>query len=317
MPISLSHLSLDNQRSIALSYFGSSETDDLRHYFRYYSSQCIQVAQVSGTGFPLRSVQDVTDVAADIRARISYADIKTRLASRFASSYGSDATKTSESQIDNAISLVIRLLMMLDVGNFQNAYTGRARFVWESGTVDDFLRNIPIFSRNAPTHGSGGKFNAVFNARGIERIAGIKVRLTTNISDHLLLREEMKTLTVFHHASFLKRQQKPLLCYFRKGNQAVQKWYHQLGDADDLDPKAIKCGSPERYIDNYTFWRDRLSILKDAFDEAQPSTLTQWWNDRREGVQWYTLWLAIGFTVFFGLIQSIEGAIQVYKALQS
>jgi len=58
-------------------------------------------------------------------------------------------------------------------------------------------------------------------------------------------------------------------------------------------------------------------ILKQVFDESRPSTLLQWWNDRRNGVQWYTFWVAILvllFTMFFGMVQSIEGALQVYKA---
>lgn len=73
----------------------------------------------------------------------------------------------------------------------------------------------------------------------------------------------------------------------------------------------------ERQIDHFHFWRDRLVILKQAYDEATPRALPQWWYDRRNGPQWYTFWTAIVvlvLTVFFGLIQSIEGAIQVYKA---
>jgi hypothetical protein len=35
-------------------------------------------------------------------------------------------------------------------------------------------------------------------------------------------------------------------------------------------------------------------------------------------VQWYNFWLAValivGMTFFFGVIQSVEGAMQVYKA---
>lgn len=58
-------------------------------------------------------------------------------------------------------------------------------------------------------------------------------------------------------------------------------------------------------------------MLKQAYDETTPRGLPQWWYDRRNGVQWYTFWTAIVvlvLTVFFGLVQSVEGAIQVYKA---
>jgi hypothetical protein len=75
----------------------------------------------------------------------------------------------------------------------------------------------------------------------------------------------------------------------------------------------------KRQIQNFKVWRNRLIMLKEAFDEARPKTLRQWWHDRRNGVQWYTFWVAIvilALTIFFGLIQSIEGAMQVYAAFK-
>ena len=46
-------------------------------------------------------------------------------------------------------------------------------------------------------------------------------------------------------------------------------------------------------------------------------TINQWWNDRRNGVQWYTFWVAVLvliLTIVFGMAQTVEGALQVYKA---
>lgn len=86
------------------------------------------------------------------------------------------------------------------------------------------------------------------------------------------------------------------------------------------DRRLTRCGNlntSERQVQNFKFWRDRLVVLKQAYDEATPSTLSQWWHDRRNGVQWYTFWVAVlvlTLTIFFGLVQSIEGALQVYKA---
>ena len=74
-----------------------------------------------------------------------------------------------------------------------------------------------------------------------------------------------------------------------------------------------------RQMENFGYWHDRLVILKEVYDEARPSTLSQWWYDRRNGVQWYTFWVALLvliLTIMFGLIQCIEGAIQAYVALK-
>jgi hypothetical protein len=90
-----------------------------------------------------------------------------------------------------------------------------------------------------------------------------------------------------------------------------------------LDPLARECGQlkvEERQIENFEYWHDRLVILKQVFDEAEPSNIRQWWNDRRKKVQWYTFWVAaivLFLTILFGLIQCVEGAIQVYYAAKS
>lgn len=60
-------------------------------------------------------------------------------------------------------------------------------------------------------------------------------------------------------------------------------------------------------------------ILKQAYDDATPNTLRQWWCGRRNGVQWYTFWVAIlvlSITTFASLIQCVAGALQMYKAYE-
>ena len=87
-----------------------------------------------------------------------------------------------------------------------------------------------------------------------------------------------------------------------------------------LDGRATRCGqlrADDRQIESFAFWHDRLVVLKQVFDEAEPRTFSRLWYDRRKGVQWYTFWAAIFvvcLTMLFGLIQSVEGALQVYKA---
>jgi len=109
------------------------------------------------------------------------------------------------------------------------------------------------------------------------------------------------------------------------GDKKTLRWFRREQKrcvVDELiDGNAIKCHplkTKDRRIGNFVFWNDRLVMLKQAFDEADPKTVRQWWSDRRKPVQWFNFWFAValvvGLTVFFGLVQSIEGAIQVYKA---
>jgi len=102
------------------------------------------------------------------------------------------------------------------------------------------------------------------------------------------------------------------------GNKKVRRWYSKEVNGEGLDPGVLNCRrlrAQERQMANFQFWHDRLVILKQLFDESQPSDLKMAWYDRRNGVQWYTFWVAIlilFLTIFFGCIQSVEGALQVY-----
>lgn len=82
----------------------------------------------------------------------------------------------------------------------------------------------------------------------------------------------------------------------------------------------LSCGyskTDDGQIENFVRWNDRLVVLKQVFDEVTPRNLSQWWHDRRNGVQWWTFWVAIlvlGMTLLFGFIQCIIGIAQVYAA---
>lgn len=109
-----------------------------------------------------------------------------------------------------------------------------------------------------------------------------------------------------------------LALLFPQSDNHTQIWIQSLPSFDKLDQRLLRCGhlrADDRQIENFTFWHDRLVILKQLFDEARPSTLSQWWYDRRNGVQWYTFWVAVLvllLTLFFGFVQCVEGALQVY-----
>ena len=108
-----------------------------------------------------------------------------------------------------------------------------------------------------------------------------------------------------------------LALLFPARHKKTKLWYRKQDEFEDLDEAVLYCGRISRNILEYHYWRDRLVVLKERFDEPHRTTWRQLWNDRREGTQWYALWVAVSFTVFFGLVQSIEGALQVYKAFRS
>jgi hypothetical protein len=91
-------------------------------------------------------------------------------------------------------------------------------------------------------------------------------------------------------------------------------WFknQQRKHKNGLDPSVGSCGhfqARDRKIENFKVWKERLVVLKQAFDDSEPKTLPQRWYDDRKKGEWYTFWLAVliafltVLTVVFGIIQ--------------
>jgi hypothetical protein len=128
----------------------------------------------------------------------------------------------------------------------------------------------------------------------------------------------LKSVSTIFPQGFIEETLRTLALLFPHSDPAVRKWCHQLSETKHLDPQLSVSGylkTDDRQIEKFRYWHDRIVVLKQVFDEATPKTILQWWHDRRNGVQWYTFWVAIvvlTLTLFFGLVQSVEGALQVY-----
>jgi hypothetical protein len=317
----------------AMDWFSNStrlsQVDDLIslcHFFKYLTSQCYQASHFTS----IKTYSQLLEIAADLKNEGSRADILKRLVASSVTDGDDDFEEMCESSID----LVVRSLLMLDVGAMRHAYTGRRPLLWRNGTLQDFIKLI--FPSSQILDHSGLKLGSTFTARNLDKIAGIKIRWTPNLADHLRVTEsdDCQTLSIFHHSSFLQYQYNNLIfppgfvqetiqtikLLFPRGDRQTVDWYQKAARVNDLDLNVIHCGSlraDERQLEHFCYWHDRLVILKQVFDDSRPSTLSQWWHDRRNGVQWYTFWLVVlglGLTVLFGIIQGIEGALQVYKA---
>lgn len=308
------------------SVFGES-------YIRYYRDQCGNAAARRSDGLEalVSTHQDVVNIIDQLRdLALTREQIEEELKARVSHL----PSPTSEEIYGEAIDLCVRLWLMLDVGNNGKAINsfvpGQKRLPWCQGRIKDVLalQFTPQISSQERV-----KMGKIFNARNLERIAGLQIVWTSNLADHLRLTADDTRIAIFHHASFLNahkdsqvfppgliKETLSTLSLLLPQDRASRKWFQAQQVKSCLDNKAISCGhlsTEDRQIENFYFWRDRLVILKQVFDEAEPSTIAQWWCDRRRRVQWYTFWVAalvLGLTIFFGTIQCIEGGLQVYKA---
>jgi hypothetical protein len=303
------------------------EDRDWAPYISYYTQQCKHAVHDRGKHILLRTHQHVVNITDQFRELTPRNDIKSNTKELFTSK------SDREGEIlDNSIDLAARLYLMMSIGHSNYAVSSGTSETWDEGNLKDFLSIY--FNEPQVLSNSNIKFEKSFNAYNLGRIAGIKVKWTNNLIDHLrMINADDKTIEVFHHATFLKHVKnqlfppgfleetlRTLALLFPPHDSDTQKFFQRIDGIAMLDKQLTACTPlrlSERQIENFEFWHDRLVILKHAYDESRPATLSQWWHDRRNGVQWYTFWVAIVIlflTIFFGMVQSIEGAIQVYKA---
>ncbi|KAF2245811.1 hypothetical protein BU26DRAFT_607126 [Trematosphaeria pertusa] len=297
-------------------------------YFDYYESQCDHALHQQGRHILVRTHQHIVDIAQQLEEGATRESIKENLKTLFTS----PSPPNEDEVLDNSIDLAVRLYLMVNIGANKSTITRGQKLVWASGSLKRFLADY--FNEPPVLSNSNVRFEKAFTASNIERIAGIKIVLTDNIADHLrMVDDDDKRVAIFHHASFLKWQTsalfppglvdetlRTLALLFPKQAPQTKKWFLSLPPTPLADRQLVACDQlrlDDRQIETYRFWHDRLIILKQAFDESRPARLSQWWHDRRNGYQWYTFWVAVFvlfLTIFFGLVQSIEGALQVYKA---
>lgn len=224
---------------------------------------------------------------------------------------------------------------MIDIGKLQHGFVpGQKPLLWETGSLKDLVQDRFAGLAILPRRVVRVKLDRLFTARNLERIAGLQIIWTDNISDHLRLMVDDTRIAIYHHVSFLEHHRsspifpagfieetlRTISLFFPQYDKKSNKWFKAQQVKFGLDEKTNTSGhltTEERQIENFVFWHDRLGILKQVFDEAEPSTLAQWWCDRRRRVQWYTFWVAaivVTLTVLFGVVQCIEGGLQVYKA---
>ncbi|KAH7384244.1 hypothetical protein DE146DRAFT_622504 [Phaeosphaeria sp. MPI-PUGE-AT-0046c] len=303
----------------------SSRKDTLDAYWAFYRIQCERALHDDGRHIQCRTHKDVQEIIKMLQAGHSRCEIRDILRHQFTKQHANELTI-----LNNSIDLAASILLMIEFADDPYRFSGARRLCWERGSLKDCIANC--FDSPPKLGHEGTKLPRMFNAVSLQRIAGVHVVPTSNLLDHMRLTHDDTRLLIFNNASVLKRQSQDsmfpaslieetlatLALLFPSDDAAVREWYDNISVGASVDSQVVMCGwlkTDDRQIEKFKHWHDRLVVLKQVFDEATPRTMSQWWHDRRNGVQWYTFWVAIvvlALTLTFGLIQSIEGALQVY-----
>ena len=249
----------------------------------------------------------------------------------------------SKTLAETLVDLAAGLLLMLSISKYPGDISYDEPIIWED---DGSLVPLGLIDKTFSNQYDSTdlvKLPQSFTAAHLEQIAGIKVIWTSNLADHLLLRDDDTKLMLFHQVSILQLHKKSpttllpedlvdetirsisLLIppVFGEPNPWFQQQRKKSQEKGQIDAQAGVCerlNSSERQIGNFEYWRDRLVLLKRTFDDAEPRNISQlWWDDRKK-TQWFTFWVAVlvfVMTVFFGIVQSIAGIVQAWASVQS
>ena len=237
----------------------------------------------------------------------------------------------------NLIDLAVDVWSMLSIAKFPGDISYDEPIPWENDvTLVDLVRQC---FNPKPESQDIVKMPQAFTAAHLEKIGGIQVVWTSNLADHLLLKEDDTKLMLFHQVSILRLHEvlendilpedlaeetiRTISLLMPPVLGEPNPWFRQQQQKHKIDAEAGNCdrlNSSQRQIQNFAYWRDRLVLLKRTFDDAEPRNLSQlWWDDRKK-TQWFTFWVAVLvliLTLFFGIIQSVASIVQAWASVQS
>ena len=92
-----------------------------------------------------------------------------------------------------------RLWLTVSIGTFPHSLTPGGDVNWKDGRLSDTLYTL----WNEPQLLESPKLPRDFNAANLEKLAGINICWTSNLADHLRLRDDDTRVMMYHQISFL------------------------------------------------------------------------------------------------------------------
>jgi len=181
---------------------GGSSDFDLAVYFKYYSRQCQRYALDGGIHMSAKTHNHLLTIAdivlQDIQKAAAFEELKK----------WEPHSNAVESCLNKSVHLCAALLLMMEVGDQRFGFSGSYPLKWHSSqslreAVCQHFEN----ARGRIIQPDNQRTGKLFTAHNLKHIGGMEIRWTDNLVDHLLLKDDGLTVSIFHYASFLKFQQ--------------------------------------------------------------------------------------------------------------
>ena len=168
-------------------------------YWQYYQATCAHALHDGGRHNLARTHQDIIELIGRMRNGDTRDDLRVALQSKI-----SQIHHDEDEILDSTIDLAASLLLMIDFGNAKHGFSNSRQLEWCQGSLRDCVTTY--FSAQRQLGHDGVKLPRTFNARNLDKIAGVEFVPTTNLLDHLRLTDDDTKVYVFHHVAFLKLQ---------------------------------------------------------------------------------------------------------------
>lgn len=129
-------------------------------------------------------------------------EVTDQICAKFSSANPVLASDPQNAKLNASLTLAARLWLSISIDSLPHFFTPGYVIRWDSDQClsDAVGKEFSPKSQSAETV----KLPKVFTAANLEKIAGIQVQWTSNLADHLALKDDDKTVMFFHQASFLE-----------------------------------------------------------------------------------------------------------------
>lgn len=175
-------------------------------YFQYYTAECREAIEFErGDYTTVRRHEDIVAIADHFKNNDHKGKIRQALLTLDTQKRANDV---KAQMAEGSIRLVVRLFAMVDIGPISGSRTqGPTPLPWTDDSTDLRTLLAEHFAPSSPDPGKA-KFDEKFTAVNLHRLAGLDIKWTDNLANHLRLIDNDKTLLVFRHATFLRYQKR-------------------------------------------------------------------------------------------------------------
>lgn len=176
---------------------------NLEAYFRYYTHQADFFLHDAGRHVMVRTHDHIVRLTHMLRQDIDLVEAQDITRSQIFPGQDIDRHEA----LNASLHLAIRLLLMIEIGTTPNGFSRTGPKHWRSGKISQVLLDHFTPPASLPDK---VRLERMFTARNLERIAGMRIKWTSNLADHLWVvdaeNEDRLVVHIFHHASFLALQ---------------------------------------------------------------------------------------------------------------